>query len=118
MHKLEQRVNDSLIDDVIPAGGAVTSDVPQSPDGLLTDVRVGGVEQLHQQRHGSLRHYRPRLLGRARRNVCECPGSLKLEQRAVCAASEEQLPPATDSPLTAERLHQHWNYSSAATNTH
>ena len=43
--KRQKRPQGTLLKNVISANGAVTSDISQSPDSLLTDIENGGREQ-------------------------------------------------------------------------
>ena len=65
-----------------------TCNVPQGPDGLFTDVGVGGGHQADEGRDGAPIHHSCRLLRASRRDVGERPGRLKLDGGAIRQCQE------------------------------
>lgn len=66
----------------------VTGDVPQSPDGLLADVLMGGRDQAHEGVDGTAPHHGSGLIRRPGGDVGQSPGRLELDGRVRRHAEE------------------------------
>ena len=67
---------------------SITSNISKCPDCLLADVLVGGCDQVNKGRNGSTLHNSTSLIRCSRGNVCQSPGCLKLDGRAVWQSKE------------------------------
>lgn len=74
----EERPEGALLEDVVAALGAVSSNVAEGPDGLLADVEDGGGEELDEDRHGARLDDDLSVLRGSRCDVGEGPGGLEL----------------------------------------
>lgn len=73
---------------------AVTSNVTESPDGLLTDIGLGAAQKLAEDRHSTSFDDHLSLLGRSGGNVGQSPGGFELNQSV---RGPEELDEAADN---------------------
>lgn len=59
---------------------SLTSNIPQSPDSLFTNMRMRGCDQTNESWNGSSFHHSCSLIGCPRRNVSQGPGRFKLNR--------------------------------------
>ena len=90
--KGEERGEDALVQHVVPALRAVTSDVAESPDCLLLHVLLLAKQQRNKDRNRSGIDHLPRLLTGPTGDVGQRPGRLELEDSVVGGAEELNKP--------------------------
>lgn len=78
--KGQQRAQSTAAQDVITALRAITSNIAESPDSLLTDIRLGASEKLDENGNSTGLNDNLGLSGRARSNVGKGPSGLELDQ--------------------------------------
>jgi hypothetical protein len=91
--KSEERAESTGSENKVAARGAVTSNVTESPNGLLPDIRLVAAEQLDEDGDGASLNDDLCLLGRARGNVGKSPCGLKLDK---CVGRAQELDKAAD----------------------
>jgi hypothetical protein len=77
--KGEQRLECAAAQDIVSARGAVTSNVTESPDGLLADIGLGAAQQLNKDGDSTGLDDDLGLCGRSRGDVGQSPSSLELD---------------------------------------
>lgn len=80
LEELKERVESAGVENLVSAGGGITGNVTEGPNGLFLDLSLGGRQELDKEGDGTGLNDNLGLLARSRGNVCECPSSFKLER--------------------------------------
>jgi hypothetical protein len=88
--KRQKRSQGALLENVISANRAVTSDIPQSPNSLFADIENRGREQPYELRDGIGIDDHLGVVSSSGGNICQSPRGfeLKITNRCVIRGDE------------------------------